>query len=218
MGSQHLRLSSSGHLSLSTSGHLRLYDTFTIGIDSYSKYAATVDRSFSWPDSYAPQSELNSGCSAALTALATGGSQSYNAAQIYYQVLSWSGTTATVRFGAVVTGWVYKLSPTLGTTFPGEVVCPILTITQATNTSPYASYTSSAGFMIVGTGSSAPSGNPRGWSANLHSGGTSTLTNVTLNQYLWVAVDLTDWSIPNDSYPTSKAALFQSLSSSGTIK
>ena len=184
MPNQHLKLSASGHLKLHSSGHLKLWTatTYTLNLVSTVEYAGDIFRSGS--DYAAKQNE-------AIAAMASctpnfGGS-------VVYLGASDNGASA------LSNGYIWEVVPLGGASF-GSPVAASIVILCGNYTPPYHAATSD-GYGFVGTGSSVPTGIPRTWGKNLWTGSSNaTLTNVSVQRYIWWGCDLSSWSGSSTNY------------------
>lgn len=91
-------------------------------------------------------------------------------------------------------GAIYKITVQAGRTFGTPTAD--LTLTSDGFTPPFQMPWDTSGCTyIVGTGSAAPTGDPRGWDDNIVTAGTSsqTLQDQALQEYLWICCLITPW-------------------------
>lgn len=190
----HLKRHASGHLTLHASGHIALYVPIS--------YSAVVQPSPYWsgyatvniPVSTITGEQVATLVSAAISNYAFVTNYSSPPAPNINISASFGGigyTSAFVEHYARI----WRIVPSSGI-FGSPVVASIV-MQGSIFAPPYQSEWPSTGCSFrVGTGSSSPTGDPRGWAANLFSGGvaSSTQYNVSLSEYVWCSFDVSPWS------------------------
>lgn len=173
----------SGHIALHSSGHLKLYHPgYTASLSSSPAYWGEVSEieEIVYDENYDANlfAFLEARIAAAVAAMASGSaSKSLNNGGVQPA----GGQFYHVWGQAAAKGWIYSLSANSGAPF-GSPICD-LTVTLTTNQygingTPY---------VVVGTGSSAPTGNPNAWSGSQTLTATATLTDFAFGAYVWCA-------------------------------
>lgn len=225
MGNQHLQLDASGHLRLHGSGHLKLKRTYAV--DWYAAYKC--DSGLQYTELYAgsdqgwlpTQAAVNTYWGSVISAMRAATRSSVDSSyspllRAYYQSNGWNGNNIKLKGQAICHGVIWRVTPSDGSMGSAPAIIPSVGVTRSgytpTDVSP-------AGPVIVGTGAAAPSGCPDQWSANLWSGGSTTLTDVEVLEYIWAAVAFTSYS-PAPSvtgYTWARGESGQHLGFSGTV-
>lgn len=198
--SGHLELSSSGTLVRSFTGHLKLARqvyTAALDPDASRTYAAGQDL-----DDNMTNAEEVAAAVAAMQALTSSATTTDRAR---------AGVVWFFGGGAFNDGVVFRVTANNGGSF-GNPVAASISIGVSACSGCGGGYT---GTLVVGTGSSAPTGQPRTWQGSVAtrtfsndgtptdpngaSVGSFVLSNIALSNFVWVRLDISPWSMLNPS-------------------
>lgn len=195
MSSGHLLIGSTGHLLRSVvSGHflLNLPTTYTLVNQLGAKWSG-------WADVNIPVSEITGTQVVTLVNNALAQYSAKSGSYINYTYASIAASYGGIGYTAAdctVYGAIMAVTPQSGRSF-GAPRAASLVIDVHAFCPPYQSeWPTTGGNCGIGTGNTAPTGDPRSWNANLFSGGvgTSTLTDVALGAYIWMFSTISPWS------------------------
>lgn len=187
----HLMRKANGHLLRTSTGHLRLkHPGYAVSYSSTAQYVGTSSIDIE------PEEETNSPLysyfaarvSAAIAAMASGTTVSVpilTVGDLWGQ--SGMGWWHYISSAVKSIGMIYTVAANSGAPFGSPLADIDVTITGGT--SP---------LVKVGTGSSAPTGNPKDWTGTSVTA-SGTLEDIELNAYLWFSV----WCVPPGSYSSN---------------